>query len=110
MHTTTPWTVALGLAVGISPVAAFWRMPCPGRLTLERIDPVISPGQVSGHVHTVSGGSGLNFTTSFQQQRNSACSSCPVKQDLSAVSICPKSYIKFYLTMAVLDTRLVLHG
>merc|ERR1711939_1070531 len=39
------------------PASAFWRMGCPGRLTLERIDPLFAPGSVSGHVHTVSGGS-----------------------------------------------------
>lgn len=69
----------------ISPPAhAFFRMSCPGRLTLQRIDPIISPGQVSGHVHTVSGGSGFGFSTSYEQQRASACSSCAIKADLSA--------------------------
>ncbi|KAK0835774.1 hypothetical protein LTR73_000273 [Friedmanniomyces endolithicus] len=76
---------ACGLATLLSaPVAAFWRMPCPGRLVLERIDPLIFPGIVSPHVHTVSGGSGFGFETSYEQQRASACSSCPIKQDLSA--------------------------
>ena len=82
--TTVGGVAATVLASLTSPVAAFWRMPCPGRLVLERIDPIISPGKVSGHVHTVSGGSGFGFTTSYAQQRASACSSCPVKQDLSA--------------------------
>lgn len=31
-------------------------MSCPGRIVTERIDPIVSPGAVSGHVHTVSGG------------------------------------------------------
>ncbi|KAK3069193.1 hypothetical protein LTR53_012654, partial [Teratosphaeriaceae sp. CCFEE 6253] len=76
---------ALALAGVLSaPVSAFWRMPCPGRLVLERIDPLIFPGIVSPHVHTVSGGSGFGFETSYAQQRASACSSCPIKQDLSA--------------------------
>lgn len=76
---------ALALVASISsPVSAFWRMPCPGRLVMERIDPIVSPGEVSGHVHTVSGGSGFGYTTSYEQQRASACSSCPIKQDLSA--------------------------
>ncbi|KAI7553806.1 WSC-domain-containing protein [Hortaea werneckii] len=68
----------------LAPTEAFWRMPCPGRLLLERIDPIVDPGEVSGHVHTVSGGSGFGFNTSFEQQRASACSSCPIKQDMSA--------------------------
>jgi len=66
------------------PASAFWRMGCPGRLTLERIDPLFAPGSVSGHVHTVSGGSGFGFDTDFDQLRSSACSSCPIKQDMSA--------------------------
>merc|ERR1712230_255891 len=66
------------------PASAFWRMGCPGRLTLERIDPLFAPGSVSGHVHTVSGGSGIGFDTDFDQLRSSACSSCPIKQDMSA--------------------------
>merc|ERR1711939_1027884 len=66
------------------PASAFWRMGCPGRLTLERIDPLFAPGSVSGHVHTVSGGSGFGFDTDYEQLRSSACSSCPIKQDLSA--------------------------
>merc|ERR1711939_99594 len=59
------------------PASAFWRMGCPGRLTLERIDPLFAPGSVSGHVHTVSGGSGFGFDTDYEQLRSSACSSCP---------------------------------
>ncbi|KAK4556946.1 hypothetical protein LTR86_005927 [Recurvomyces mirabilis] len=76
---------AVGLALALTrPVSAFWRMPCPGRLVLERIDPIVSPYEVSGHVHTVSGGSGFGFNTTYEQQRASACSSCPIKDDLSA--------------------------
>lgn len=75
---------AVIISLFLQPVAAFWRMPCPGRLVLERADPIISPGAVSGHVHTVSGGSGFSFTTSYEQLRASKCSSCPIQQDLSA--------------------------
>nr|POE75583.1 hypothetical protein CFP56_53695 [Quercus suber] len=78
-------TTALLTAVALStPATAFWRMPCPGRLVLERADPIISPGVVSGHVHTVSGGSGFGFTTSYEKLRASKCSSCSIQQDLSA--------------------------
>lgn len=88
---TTKATAFALLALVTPQVAAFWRMPCPGRLVLERIDPIISPGAVSGHVYTVSGGSAFNFTTSYEQQRTSVCSSCPVQQDLS-VYWTPKLY------------------
>lgn len=33
---------------------AFWRMPCL-EMALGRMDPIISPGIVSSHVHTVVG-------------------------------------------------------
>lgn len=76
--------VSLVVALAADPASAFWRMSCPGRLVLERVDPIVNAGGISGHVHTVSGGSGFGFNTSFSQQRNSACSSCPIKADLSA--------------------------
>ncbi|KAK6430435.1 hypothetical protein LTR95_013410 [Oleoguttula sp. CCFEE 5521] len=62
---------------------AFWRMPCGGRLLLERADPIVNPGAVAGHVHTISGGNGFGFAMNFDQARASTCSSCPIKKDLS---------------------------
>lgn len=35
---------------------AFWRLPCHERVGLARMDPIMNPGQVSGHVHTIHGG------------------------------------------------------
>ncbi|KAL1297177.1 hypothetical protein AAFC00_004750 [Neodothiora populina] len=58
-------------------------MPCPGRILTERADPIVSPGSVSGHVHTISGGNGFGFEMDYEQARTSTCSSCPIKQDLS---------------------------
>lgn len=37
---------------------AFWRMECPGRVGLARLDPIIDPGTVSKHVHSIHGSSG----------------------------------------------------
>ncbi|POY75568.1 hypothetical protein BMF94_1190 [Rhodotorula taiwanensis] len=42
-----------------------------------------NPGAASGHVHTISGGSGFNLDMSFEDARASKCSSCMVKQDMS---------------------------
>ena len=72
------------LATFTSTTSAFWRMPCPSRLIQERIDPIVYPGYVSAHVHTVSGGNGFGFNMTFAQARASECSSCPIKEDLSA--------------------------
>lgn len=94
MPSNTFKAVACGLVAGlISPAAAFWRMPCGGRLSIERVDPIVNPEVVSGHVHTVSGGSGFGFNTTYDQQRESACSSCPIKADLSAYWT-PKMYFQ----------------
>ncbi|TKA62589.1 hypothetical protein B0A49_13496 [Cryomyces minteri] len=77
-------SIALGLAAALAtPASAFWRMSCPGRIATERADPVVSPGVVSGHVHTISGGNGFGFTMDYAQARASQCSSCPIKEDLS---------------------------
>lgn len=85
MRPSTFGTTAIGIAASLSGTAeAFWRMPCSGRLSLERADPIVSPGQVSGHVHTISGGNGFGFTTDYDKMRKSTCSSCPIKKDLSA--------------------------
>jgi hypothetical protein len=81
MYTSTK---VLGLAAALAaPAAAFFRMPCPGRIVTERADPIVSPGQVAGHVHTISGGNGFAFDMDYADARSSSCSSCPIKQDLS---------------------------
>jgi hypothetical protein len=85
MRSSNIGTAAVGFATCLAGTAnAFWRMPCSGRLSLERADPIVSPGKVSGHVHTISGGNGFGFATSYDQMRASSCSSCPIQDDLSA--------------------------
>lgn len=37
---------------------AFWRMGCRSRTGLVRIDPLVSPGQISEHIHAIHGSSG----------------------------------------------------
>ncbi|PSN59421.1 WSC-domain-containing protein, partial [Corynespora cassiicola Philippines] len=75
--------LALGLAGILSPAEAFFRMSCPGRLVRERLDPIINPGGVSTHVHTISGGSAFSAEMTFEQQRAAKCSSCTIKEDMS---------------------------
>lgn len=72
---------------------AFWRMSCPGRLVQERADPLIFPGQIGAHVHHIAGGNGFGLTTSYDNLRESSCSSCPITQDLSAYWT-PKLYFQ----------------
>ena len=84
---------ALGLAGSIAPADAFFRMSCPGRLVRERLDPIVAPGRVSAHVHTISGGSGFGPSMTFQQARSSKCSSCEIKEDMSNYWT-PQLYVK----------------
>ena len=48
------------------------------------MDPIVSPGAVAGHTHTVNGGSNFSPSSTFDDMRASECSSCMVKQDMSA--------------------------
>ncbi|GAA5911357.1 hypothetical protein JCM5296_007334 [Sporobolomyces johnsonii] len=72
-----------GLAVA-SPALAFFRLPCDNILIQERADPIISPGEVAGHVHTVVGGSNFGLNATYADLRSSECTSCHAKADLSA--------------------------
>lgn len=67
----------------LSGAEAFWRLPC-GRIQLGRVDPIISPGQVSGHVHTVSGPNNFGVSSTSQSLTGAYCTSCPVQSDKSA--------------------------
>lgn len=52
-------------------------------LSLAHADPITNPGLASGHVHTISGGSNFNLDVDFETLRQSKCTSCMVKQDMS---------------------------
>ncbi|KAI5477385.1 WSC and DUF1996 domain containing protein [Pseudohyphozyma bogoriensis] len=79
----TSFLAASGLLLA-STAQAFWRLPCAQPVIVERADPIVSPGKVSGHVHTISGGSNVGLTDTFAEMQASDCTSCLVKQDLSA--------------------------
>lgn len=82
--------------VGLLPILVHggWKMPCPGTVARERIDPIINPDAVSDHVHRVVGGSGINFTMDYNITRHAGCSSCTVKQDKSSYWIPQLYYTK----------------
>ena len=48
------------MALQISPAYAYWRMACSVSQT-SRIDPILNPGTVSGHVHKFAGGNSELF-------------------------------------------------
>jgi len=53
-------TVALSAGL-IAGAHAFWRMECPGRVGLARLDPIVNPHTESPHVHAIHGSSGTYF-------------------------------------------------
>ncbi|KAF4339569.1 glyoxal oxidase precursor [Fusarium beomiforme] len=57
-------TLSAGL---VGSAHAFWRMECPGRVGLARIDPIIDPGTVSKHAHSIHGSSGFAETVTTEQ-------------------------------------------
>jgi hypothetical protein len=63
---------------------AYWLMGIENFITTERIDPIVNPGRVSGHVHSVVGGSNFRFNTTTESLRQSECSSIPIPEDKSA--------------------------
>ncbi|EJP68966.1 hypothetical protein HC256_000934 [Beauveria bassiana] len=73
--------VLIGLAGSAN---AFWRMECPGRLNVARIDPIVNPKDVSAHAHSLHGSSGLSASADGSALKAGKCTSCRVEQDKSA--------------------------
>jgi hypothetical protein len=71
------------LAAAVSPVAAFWRLPCKAPLVVERTDPIVNPGALSSHLHTIMGGNGFKPKMDYNDTQASTCASCTVIGDMS---------------------------
>ena len=75
--------LAFGLLTSVPSAFAFFKVPCSTPLVIERVDPIISPGEVSSHVHTVMGGSAFGFDMDYAMTQTSGCNSCSVVEDKS---------------------------
>lgn len=75
--------VIFGLVAIVGQASAFFRLPCHAPIVIERADPIINPGAVSGHVHTIMGGNGFGFEMDYAATQRSTCSSCIVAEDKS---------------------------
>ncbi|KAI1617496.1 WSC domain-containing protein [Exophiala viscosa] len=75
--------LAIFLSLSFGNVDAFWRMRC-GTVQVGRVDPIISPGGVSGHAHTIAGASNINTTSTYDSLQASFCTSCEIQADKSA--------------------------
>ncbi|KAI9506394.1 hypothetical protein BX070DRAFT_219863 [Coemansia spiralis] len=81
MHSLSIFAAATAALFGTT--QAFIRFGCGNYLVEDRVDPIVDPGTVSGHVHKIVGGSGFSWKMDYADARASTCSSCPIKQDLS---------------------------
>ena len=55
-------TLALGALAALGTLtSAFFRLPCTAPLVVQRADPIVNPGALSGHSHTIMGGNGFGF-------------------------------------------------
>lgn len=79
LKSTVP--LLIGLVAGVD---AFWRMECPGRVGVARLDPIVSPGKSSAHVHAIHGSSGFSANSNHSSLLNAHCTSCRVLQDKSS--------------------------
>ncbi|KAJ6262274.1 hypothetical protein Dda_3081 [Drechslerella dactyloides] len=82
------------LALLGSGVDAFWRMQCGAPVVIDRVDPIVFPGQVDGHVHNVMGGVNFGKTVTTKQLKASKCTSCQVEPDKSNYWV-PALYFQF---------------
>ena len=92
--------LSLGSLTGLSD--AFWRMSC-SIIETTRIDPLVSPGKISSHVHKISGASSelvpllkllfpgkadikidIGPSSTYDSLQSSSCTSCEIEKDLSA--------------------------
>ncbi|KAJ5536109.1 hypothetical protein N7513_009295 [Penicillium frequentans] len=73
-----------GLAIFSGVADAFWRLPCRGRTGLARLDPIVDPGKISSHVHSVHGAGNFGMSSNSETLRESNCTSCAIMQDMSA--------------------------
>ncbi|KAJ7056759.1 hypothetical protein C8F01DRAFT_1154806 [Mycena amicta] len=71
------------VATALSGANAYFLFGMDDVITTERIDPIVSPGKVSGHVHTIAGGSNFRVSTNTTFLRKSQCTSSPINEDKS---------------------------
>ncbi|KAJ5664877.1 uncharacterized protein N7477_007325 [Penicillium maclennaniae] len=79
-------TAFLGACLIVLPTFtdAFWRLPCRGRTGVARLDPIVEPGEISGHIHAVHGAGNFGMSSDMNTLLDSSCTSCAVEQDMSA--------------------------
>lgn len=78
---------AVGLAQGAAPAVkgGKFEVTCkPKPIPDQAIDPIVSPGAVSAHLHTFFGNRGLTSTSTPAQLQTSSSTTCVLPQDTAA--------------------------
>lgn len=75
------------------------------QLTKARADPIVSPGKVSSHVHSIFGGSGFGLGATGKDLMGSKCSTAMITGDNSAYWV-PSLYFKDPKTGKLEDVEL----
>ncbi|EXJ93880.1 hypothetical protein A1O1_02273 [Capronia coronata CBS 617.96] len=83
MKASISLSAALSLGSWVGGAHAYWRMTC-GIAQIGRIDPIINPDEVSGHVHLLSGASNINTSSTYDSLNAAACTTCTIQKDKSA--------------------------
>ncbi|TEB24887.1 hypothetical protein FA13DRAFT_1638238 [Coprinellus micaceus] len=78
------WTSLLALIAAAPYAHALLRFPC-SQLVTQRLDPLVTPGVISPHVHQIIGGNAFNFTMdpSITFETAATCTTCRFKEDKS---------------------------
>lgn len=64
-----------------NPNCAYFVQYTGGYLVTERVDPLLSPGVASNHVHSITGGNGFKANMTFDDTQASTCTTAEVTQD-----------------------------
>lgn len=109
----TPGMILLALVLYVLPAQAFFRHLCKGELGNGRVDPIMSPGHPSQHLHVMFGASSEYLSSYMQEEPEtmanvvvdfgldptidellaSNCTSCSIVQDHS-VYWAPRMYFQ----------------
>jgi hypothetical protein len=74
------------LVILLTPTSyAFWIFD-HGPLVQDRVDPILTPGGVGPHVHTIIGASNFRPTLDISTMSTSNCSTAPVQADMRQVT------------------------
>ncbi|KAI9830030.1 MAG: hypothetical protein M1819_005860 [Sarea resinae] len=76
--------IAVFTGILIHGADAFWRLPCYNIAGTAQIDPLVNPGELGTHVHSIKGPDTFGMSSTYDDLMAGNCTSCDVAQDKSA--------------------------